>query len=156
MMNTDRRCVGRVNRPSGDEEMENKMLVLVATRETQGSDDGDYCFTVEGELVTPITFECCVPETCGCGRGFPGLASARATTTAMVVDRAGITLPLLRQSVTDSLERGGWRGIANDEFEQMVDEHVDTIVRICKAFGDGAIVRRDGPAFWADIRRTAA
>jgi hypothetical protein len=56
--------------------------------------------------------------------------------------------------VTDSLERGGWRGI--EEFEQVVDEHVDTIVRICTAFGDGAIVRRDGPAFWGDIRRSAA
>ena len=129
------------------------MLVLVATRETQGR-DGDYCWTVEGELVTPVTFECCVPDSCGCGRGFPGLGSSRATTTAMVVDREGITVPLLRQAVTDSLERGGWRGI--EEFEQVVDEHVDTIVRICTAFGDGAIVRRDGPAFWGDIRRSAA
>jgi hypothetical protein len=84
-----------VRRPPGDDEMENKMLVLVATRETQGNDDGDYCWTVEGELVTPVTFECCVPESCGCGRGFPGLVSATATTTAMVVDREGITVPVL-------------------------------------------------------------
>ena len=132
------------------------MLVLVATRQSQGRLDDDYSSTVEGELVTPVTVECCVPDTCGCGRGFPGLVSARATTTAMVVDRPAISSSLLRQSVSDSLERGGWRAVADDEFEQIVDEHVETITGICKAFGDGAVVRRDGPAFWADIRRTAA
>ena len=132
------------------------MLVLVASRETQGRLDGDYCSTVEGELVTPVTVECCVPDTCGCGRGFPGLVSAGATTTAMVVERTAISPSLLRQSVSDSLERSGWRAVADDEFEQIVDEHVETIAGICKAFGDGAVVRRDGPAFWADIHRSAA
>lgn len=156
MMNADRRCVGPKTAHVGEQELENEMLVLVATRETQGREDGDYCSTVEGELVTPITFECCVPDTCGCGRGYPGLVSAGATTTAMVVDRTAITPQILRQSVTDSLERGGWRDMADDEFEQIIDDHVHTIIRICKAFGDGAIVRRDGPAFWADVRRSAA
>jgi len=156
MMNADRRYVGHNDPIWGKREWENEMLVLVATSEMQGREDGDYCSTVDGELVTPITFECCVPDTCGCGRGFPGLVSAGATTTAMVVDRTAITLQLLRQSVTDSLDRGGWRGVADEEFEQIVDDHVDTIVRICQAFGERALVRRDGPAFWADITRSAA
>lgn len=138
-------------------EWEIEMLVLVATRETQASERGDYCSAVEGELVTPITIECCVPESCGCGRGFPGLVSAGATTTAMVVDRTAIAPSLLRQSVTDSLRRDGWNvGFDRGEFERLVDDHVATIGGICKAFGEGAIVRRDGPAFWADIARSAA
>jgi len=133
------------------------MLVVVATRESQGSEQGDYCSAVEGELVTPITVECCVPESCGCGRGFPGLVSAGATTTAMVVDRIGIGPSLLRQSVADSLVRGGWHiGFDGDEFERLVTDHVETINGICTAFGEGAIVRRNGPAFWADTRRSAA
>ena len=133
------------------------MLVLVASRDTQGRLDGDYCSTVEGELVTPVTVECCVPEACGCGRGFPGLVSAGATTTACVVDRAAITPSLLRQSVADSLERGGWRtALDEDDFDVVVDEHVDSIVGVCQAFGEGTVVRRNGSAFWADIGRPAA
>lgn len=133
------------------------MLVLVATRESQSRFAGDYCHTVDGELVTPVTFECCLPEKCGCARGFPGLVSARATTTAMVVDRTAITPGVLRQSVVDSLERGGLTADElGTEFDELVGEHLDTIVRICKVFGEGAIVRRDGPTLWADVERPAA
>ena len=137
------------------------MLVLVATRDTQGQAEGDYCHTVEGELVTPITVECCLPDACGCARGFSGLVSAHATTTAMVVNRAAITPTLLRQSVSDSLVRGGSAGGAigvelDEMIDEMIDEHVHTIVRVSKVFGEGAIVRRDGPAFWADVARRAA
>ena len=68
------------------------MRVLVATSEGQGTQPGDYCWTVEGEIVlTGPLLECADPHRCGCGRGFPGLGSARATTTATVVDRAGIS-----------------------------------------------------------------
>ncbi len=64
------------------------MRVLVATSKLQGAASGDDSWTVDGEpvLAEPI-LECCRPQSCGCGRGFPGLASARATTTAMVVVR---------------------------------------------------------------------
>ena len=65
------------------------MLVLVATTDTQGEVAGDYFQGVDGELVTPVTVECCVPDRCGCGRSFPGLVSARATTTALVQPATG-------------------------------------------------------------------
>jgi hypothetical protein len=137
--------------------LEDEMLVLVATRDDQGRAAGDYCHAVEGELVTPVTVECCLPDTCGCGRGFPGLVSSQATTTAMVVDRTAITPSLLRQAVADSLERGGWLpDDQHDLFDELVDEHVASIIRIGRAFGNGAIVRRDGPTFWADIERWVA
>ena len=60
------------------------MLVLIATNELQGTAPDDYAWTVEGELVTPVATECASADRCGCARGFPGLESARATTTAMV------------------------------------------------------------------------
>ena len=135
------------------------MLVLVATRDTQGDEVGDYFHAVEGELVTPVTVECCVPDQCGCGRGFPGLVSARAATTAMVVQRPAITPALLRDAVTDSLRRGGWLALADADdglADELIHDHVDAITRIGAAFGEGAVVRRDGTTFWADLRRPAA
>ncbi len=145
------------------------MLVLVATNDTQGESEGDFCHAVEGELVTPITVECCLPDRCGCGRGFPGLVSARATTTAIVVERAGITPALLRAAVVDSLERGGWPatsgpdlldgmldGMLDEVLDEAVDEHVTAISRIAHAFGELAVIRRDGPTYWADLRRSVA
>ena len=133
------------------------MLVMVATNETQGALPGDYAFTVEGELVTPVATRCDNPM-CGCERGFPGLASSRATTTAMVVDRPWITRDDLADAVSDYLDRG-WRDLleqmARHREEQgkepddpdtvlagMVDEHVDQITRLCAFFGAGTIVAR--------------
>ena len=72
------------------------MLVLIATNELQGTSPDDYSFTVEGELVTPLAAECASGEQCGCDRGFPGLASGFATTTAMVAERPGVTKDDLR------------------------------------------------------------
>ena len=83
------------------------MLVLIATNEQQGSDPADYSFTVEGELVTPLANECASGGQCGCNRGFPGLASGFATTTAMVVDRPGVTEDDLRDAVF-GLDGPGW------------------------------------------------
>ena len=141
------------------------MLVLIATNELQGSDPGDYSFTVEGELVTPVASECASGERCGCNRGFPGLASGFATTTAMVIDRPGVTEDDLRDAVFDWLDRGGWielfesaareRADANDGvtepnddvddlIESVIDEHVDCIHEICRTYPEGSVVTRRG------------
>ncbi len=135
------------------------MLVLIATNELQGTAPDDYAWTVEGELVTPVATECASGDRCGCARGFPGLASARATTTAMVVDRPGITEQDLRDAVHDWMDRGGWielleqtaadRSIADhDEVDAMVeaiiDEHVEMITAVCAGFAEGTVVERHG------------
>src|SRR5688500_14089654 len=91
-----------------------EMRVLVATARTQGDGPGDYCHTVEGELVQFPMMECCNSAQCGCGRGFAGLASHRATTTALVADRPEIDRAELRQALADSVERGGWSGMFTD------------------------------------------
>ena len=84
------------------------MKVLVATGDGQGEVAGDFCFTVEGELVTLGTLECSSPDVCGCGRSFAGLASARATTTARVADLPHMTRDDVRLAIDESLRRGGW------------------------------------------------
>lgn len=121
------------------------MLVLVATNERQGTADGDYACTVEGELVTPVVAECASPARCGCNMGFPGLASARAITTAMVVDLPHISDALLREVVEDSLERDGWFDFVGEACRhELVDEHLECIAAVCSAFPVGTVVGRNG------------
>ncbi len=126
------------------------MLVLVATNETQGQSSDDYSYTVAGELVTAVVTEC-ESKDCGCGRGFPGLASAFATTTAQVVDLPHLTDADLRGAVSDYLARGGWLDLLRDEpdvemiIEDMIDEHVDAIAAVCARCPVGTIVERAGP-----------
>jgi hypothetical protein len=152
------------------------MLVLIATNELQGTSPGDYSFTVEGELVTPLAAECASGERCGCNRGFPGLASGFATTTAMVAERPGVTEEDLRDAVFDWLDRTGWidlfeetahdRALLDDGFdidsdvddlvESIIDEHVDCIHEICSAYPVGTVVVRRGTRVMTRVFPTAA
>ena len=124
------------------------MLVLVATKETQIGhldENADYSFTVDGELVTPVVAACASPERCVCDRGFPGLASKLATTTAQIVDLAHITEDDLRDVIDGALERDGWFDLVDDdERHELVDEHLECIAAVCAAFPVGTIVGRHG------------
>lgn len=139
------------------------MLVLIATHEFQGAAPGDYSHTVDGELVTAVVTECGSSDRCGCNRGFPGLASAKATTTAMIVDRPGVTEEDLRDAIYDWLDRGGWidlieqgaderNDLDDDPFEypdsrieDMIDEHLEMINDVCASFQLGTVLSRRGP-----------
>jgi hypothetical protein len=143
------------------------MLVLIATNALHGTNPDDYSFTVEGELVTPLAAECSSGERCGCNRGFPGLASGFATTTAMVAERPGVTEDDLRDAVFDWLDRCGWIDLfeatalersgseggivrfdpdddVDDLIESVIDEHVDCIREICSTHPIGTVVVRRG------------
>ena len=157
------------------------MLVLIATNELQGTAPDDYAWTVEGELVTPVATECAEGDRCGCARGFPGLASDRATTTAMITERPGVTEDDLRDAVADWLDRGGWldllksaaveRSIAaghdgcldmteladiDATVEAIVDEHVEMISQVCASFPEGTVVERHGTLVMARCTPFAA
>jgi hypothetical protein len=82
------------------------MKVLVATTETQSARDDDFCWTVAGELVV-VPLVTCASPTCGCDRAFAGLASSKATTTAMVADRGGIDPAGYATALGDGLGRQG-------------------------------------------------
>lgn len=123
------------------------MKVLIATRATQGDDPGDYFFTVDGELVTASHLEC-ANERCGCDRGFAGLASHRAATTAMVADLA-LDDAAFRDAVRSSLRDQGWLAhLTGREADRLVHAYVDTVGEICRAFPVGAVVRRKATQVW--------
>ncbi len=82
------------------------MHVLCATDQTQGDAPDDYCWALEGELVRLPWLACPDARRCGCSRGFAGLATGHATTTASVVDHPALDqrtyLLLLAAEVADA------------------------------------------------------
>ena len=137
------------------------MRVLVATNQLQGNNQGDYAHTVEGELVLVEVAECDSPERCGCGSGWPGMASHKATTTAMVVDLAHLSEGDLRQAITDWLDTSGWTDLfrnaaevddgltgsfddVDEMLDAMVDEHMELIAEVCESFPVGSVLERHG------------
>lgn len=44
----------------------------------------DFCWTRSGEILAPAGIPCADADTCGCGRAFAGVSSARATTWGVV------------------------------------------------------------------------
>ena len=121
------------------------MKVLVATTSTQGSQLGDHSWTVEGELVTPLRLECGAPAACGCGRGFVGLGSGRSTTTAMVVERPLLGREDVWDAVESALERAGrLDGLTDEEVDDVVGIHVESIDLVGERFAPGAVVSRWG------------
>jgi hypothetical protein len=88
------------------------MKVLVATVETQGERPGDYHHAIEGELLW-IQEPCAtdlrrLPNACGCGRGFAGLASHRATSTARVAELSELTWDDYVAAIRTGIGDGGW------------------------------------------------
>ena len=122
-----------------------------SSQPTKPRDDrhDDFAYTVEGELVTAVATECRNHD-CGCDRGFPGLASEFATTTAQVVDLPHLTEADLRAALFDYLDRTGWFDLLRDEpdvemiIDDMIDEHVEAIAAVCACCPVGTIVERAG------------
>jgi hypothetical protein len=119
------------------------MRLLTATRQSQGRRDNDYDWCVEGELVR-FDVVCrsgrLDPDGgCGCGRGFAGMSSCRATTTCLVRN-----LPFSRRDVqvalAASLHAAGYLARAND-LAAVADE-ADELIRIAARFRVGDIVER--------------
>ncbi|GJM36987.1 MAG: hypothetical protein DHS20C19_03540 [Acidimicrobiales bacterium] len=120
------------------------MKVLVATSETQGTVEEDYFWTVEGELVYIQSVSCSDPR-CGCSRGFAGMSSSRATTTAMVVDRPELSRADVAKALADSLERGGWLAHCDQkQADEMVGELLAMLANITESAPMGSVVRREG------------
>ena len=112
------------------------MKILVATGHTQGTNPGDYHYCVERELVwiqEPCDRARLDPDgPCGCGRGFAGAASHRATTTAMVVETE-MTREDVVWAFDTSLGDGGWprawaEDVADDNLEIAAQLPVGAII----------------------------
>jgi hypothetical protein len=100
------------------------MKILVATALTQGTVSNDYHFCVDGELVwiqEPCDRDRKNPDgPCGCGRGFAGAASHKATTTAAVVE-SEMTREDVVLAFQTSLTDGGW---PQSWAEEVADENL--------------------------------
>jgi hypothetical protein len=88
------------------------MKIITATRQTQGERSNDYDFCIDGELVMlpPVICDRDADDAdggCGCGRGWAGLNSHRATTTAVVVDLA-MSFDDYTEAIRSSLGQQGW------------------------------------------------
>lgn len=149
------------------------MLVLIATDELHGHVPSDHHHAVDGELVVPVVLDC-IDDSCeACARGWFGLVSHGGTTTAMVVDRPGVTESILRRRIHDWLDCGGVvdrvvQAVEAGEYEvggellddpvvavdELVQAHIDEIREICATYAVGTIVSRLGqlvaPRSWAD------
>ncbi len=111
------------------------MRVVTATTETQGFADTDYSLAVDGELVQIGGMECCA-DCSRCERGFPGLASAKSSTTAVVVDLPHMTPELLRQALADSLAAQG-RAI------DLVEQEAHLIEVVANRYPPGTVLEKD-------------
>lgn len=80
---------------------------------------------------------------CGCGRAFAGLASRRATTTALVRDldltREDLELAMAGQFDADGISAAT---IGEDEYIDLFDSRVDEMVRFGAVWPEGTVVRR--------------
>lgn len=105
-----------------------------------GTAADDFSWTIPGELVEPV--EVCTRDElgegdCGCSRSFVGLASGKATTTAIVAE-LDIDEPTLTAIVRDAYATIGW---AADE--QDIAATTAGLVELGERWPTGTVVRRD-------------
>lgn len=115
------------------------MRMLVATAKTQGARANDYHHCTEGELVW-IGLVCGRDEKdpdggCGCGRGFGGLNSHRATTTALVADLTGFTRDDYVMAIRSSLAAQGWP-------PSVAEEIADAQLELAGKYPSGTVLER--------------
>lgn len=126
--------------------------VLIATTEGQGVREGDFAWAVDGELVY-IPSDVCRNPACGCERGFAGMASSRASTTALVVERPDISAADLRGALSDSLERQGWISGGSSELDRIVfGELYERLVVAAAHFPAGSVLERSGDHIWRRLQ----
>lgn len=130
------------------------MKAFIATAETQGRRNNDFCWAEEGELLT-FGSECDaegIDGPCGCRRSMCGLRSARATTTLRVVDRPDLDLRSLTQLFADAIVRRGFFENLEEAWKPAGLE-ARAILESAAPFEVGAIVERRGRRFLERPRR---
>lgn len=125
------------------------MKLLVATARTQGARASDYHHCTDGELVW-IGLVCRKDRDdpdggCGCGRGFGGLNSHRATTTALVADLPGFTRDDYVLAIRSSLAAQGWP-------PSVADEIADAQLELASDYPTGTVLERRLDDIYARIR----
>lgn len=131
------------NKPEEEGTMTKHMFV--ATVETQGQRENDFCFVPEGEIVTFSVLTCTDEEidgNCGCKRSMAGVTSLKSTTTMKVVEVPSVAN--LAEVIERSLEAGGW-----NVGSQYAMETARKIAESASQFPVGTIVELRGDTFQA-------
>ncbi|MEA2484674.1 MAG: hypothetical protein QOC55_2621 [Thermoleophilaceae bacterium] len=122
------------------------MKLLVASTVGQGERANDYSWCIEGELVM-TGFVCATDRKnpdggCGCGRGFAGMASQRATTTA-VVSEMDISPQEFAATVRHALHTSGWLPSADRQADdELVVAFAEQVMRAAAPWPVGTVMRR--------------
>ncbi len=135
---------------SGRARPKSPMKILVATEETQGRRQNDFCWAEEGEIVT-FGSECAdetVDGSCGCRRALRGVRSRKATTTFVVVERPGIGPGDLARIVAESLVSGGWYpGV--EQAHPAAAQDALRLASIALTYAEGTVLERRDEKFSA-------
>lgn len=124
------------------------MKVIVATRETQGWRDNDFCWALEDELVLfpPIMCDCgSVDDECGCRRAMAGMSSHRATTTVKIADHKELDADGYLILITNALQSQGYvtdELLAEPEVVCWIKDCRDVLISVAAAFPVGTVLER--------------
>ena len=151
------------------------MLVLIATTDPYGTVASDLHFATEGELVAPPVLDCPDRHCDTCPPRGTAWHSHRITTTAMVVERDGVTEADLRRAIHEWLDHQGAidlivqaveigdysvNGVPIDDpvdaVADLVNAHLAEIRDVCEHFEPGTIVSRMGTLVSPRVMRRAA
>jgi hypothetical protein len=128
------------------------MKVLIATAESQGQAANDYCWTVEDELVRLVD---CPDDLCRCS-AFGGIESHKASTTALVVERADLDPSTLVQVFRQDLENQGYAEYLSEaELNETILGELADLVVMLRDVAPGAVVERWGPGIRVRTVRAA-
>jgi|SRR5947209_2067838 len=121
--------------------------IFVATAETQGQRENDFCFVPEGEILDYSAITCSRETTdgnCGCKRSLCGLQSHKATTTMKIIEFDG-NIEDLGKMIRKSQKDGGW---LQDPWQELLEhglDHASEITEQASKFPVGTVVEyRDG------------
>lgn len=109
--------------------------------ETQKRDSGakrDFHWTGEGEILTfTVGGPCCSAASCGCGRSFSGLTSAKGTTIGFVAE---IEESELRKQLAEGKLISGWLAL-DTEIDEMILGELQQISSTLERYPAGHPVR---------------
>jgi hypothetical protein len=136
------------------------MKVLVATTETQGQRENDFCWADEGELVS-FGSECdhaleALDGPCGCRRSLCGLRTGKSTTTVRVVDWPDLDRFKLASLIAEAWTRGGW-GVRMTplQLRRQANKDAKNLAIVGDYFPAGTVLERRHETFFSRERLVA-
>lgn len=125
--------------------------IFVATKETQGQRENDFCFVPEGEIVDLKNLTCSnetADGPCGCKRSLYGIECLKSTTTMKVTEFNG-SIEGLGKLIKKSQQDGGW---LQEPWQKLLEggiSHATEIAKQASKFPVGTVVEYRNGVFSA-------